>query len=60
MTKQMKAMKKTSGKKFPAVNKTIPKMKATAGQTKFMTVKQRLNLQRRITHFENTKNLPTI
>ena len=56
----MKNLKKSSGKKFPAVNKVIPKMKATAGQTKLMTVKERLTLQKKLAHYEATKNLPTI
>ena len=60
MTNNMKNLKKTVGKFPKAVNKVIPKMKQTKGQTKLMTVKERLALQKKLAHFEATKDLPTI
>jgi hypothetical protein len=53
----MKAMKKTSGKKFPAVNKVIPKMKNTSKSKESKNKLALSNAQKRLDHLEATKNI---
>ena len=53
-------MKKTKGNFPKGISKVIPKTKEKTTKMKFMSDKQRIDLQRRIAHYEATKDLPTI